>query len=660
MVTSCPDDGDVADRTFRPRRAARGTGQGVLTQARLTPVAGNVVQRCGATPCLACSQDDDRSIMRRRATGSAEPSSLPPVVREALPSSGLPLEPSVRSYFEPRFGRDFSTVRVHTDERAARAADAIDASAFTVGSSIWFGRGMYQPAAASGQRLLAHELAHTIQQHGRTAAQRSLRLGAASDPAEAAADRVADAVLAGNPVPQTGSGGLVIRRAPKVSPVPNDPSQRSVEMDDGSRYRVRRIIDPQPHRTTTSGEEPGPSFTPKIDNDKVWLQVDWCTPGGKGDYHPQVQIGANVPAAAEAVLGQIRKSILDGSKSPDEVLREARLKLFASVNITQSGRFTAGLTGGPTVQPATGKVTGGQLEETLHIGNVELSAQETVSEPPGGAGRKGPDITVGVGIRIPLDPPRKVTCQRIVVTPRIIYECEKIVPAHDEPRKIPVTHRQTHYFYFEYAKPEFARRGRTATLDAQGKAALRQALDAGYRVDNIRGYASPEGPEPKGPVDPVTGFHGNAPLSDARAVAADKWIRGICPAPSALSMRPGCFAEGYRRSGGGELYGKGPEGAELKGRELAQSSVQAFETEPAEEPRRTRDVMEELGKGKTPQRQVDTVWPLLRRAEIDVSKQATETRTETVPESAVHMEECPAEVIRAVADDFDRQPAATK
>src|SRR5215472_17918559 len=102
------------------------------------PAADGVLQRCGRAPCAACSQDDDVPLMRQQARGPGGPSSLPSIVREVLPASGRPLEPAVQAFFEPRFGHDFSAVRVRSDEQAARAADAIDASAFTVGNSIWF------------------------------------------------------------------------------------------------------------------------------------------------------------------------------------------------------------------------------------------------------------------------------------------------------------------------------------------------------------------------------------------------------------------------------------------------------------------------------------------------------------------------------------------
>jgi len=88
----------------------------------------------------------------------------PPSVTAVLGARGEPLEPSLRAYFEPRFGRDFSQVRLHTDGAAAHAARSIQARAFASGGDIVFAAGEYAPATAQGQRLLAHELAHVVQQ----------------------------------------------------------------------------------------------------------------------------------------------------------------------------------------------------------------------------------------------------------------------------------------------------------------------------------------------------------------------------------------------------------------------------------------------------------------------------------------------------------------
>jgi len=83
----------------------------------------------------------------------------------AMNGGGRPLPSTTRAFLEPRFGADFSQVRVHTDSRAAGTANSIQARAFTVGSNIAFGAGQYAPESGEGRRLLAHELTHVIQQN---------------------------------------------------------------------------------------------------------------------------------------------------------------------------------------------------------------------------------------------------------------------------------------------------------------------------------------------------------------------------------------------------------------------------------------------------------------------------------------------------------------
>jgi hypothetical protein len=94
-----------------------------------------------------------------------EAGSFLPFVNKVLSSSdGKPLDESTCSFIEPRFGHDFSRVRIHTDERAATSARAVNARAYTVGNNIVFGTGQYVPQTYEGNRLLAHELTHSIQQ----------------------------------------------------------------------------------------------------------------------------------------------------------------------------------------------------------------------------------------------------------------------------------------------------------------------------------------------------------------------------------------------------------------------------------------------------------------------------------------------------------------
>ena len=100
---------------------------------------------------------------------------VPPIVGDVLRSAGQPLNQSTRVLMEDRFGHDFSKVRVHSDPLAAHSASAVSARAYTVGSQIVFGAGRYDHSSTRGQHLLAHELAHVVQQNGKapTALQRA-------------------------------------------------------------------------------------------------------------------------------------------------------------------------------------------------------------------------------------------------------------------------------------------------------------------------------------------------------------------------------------------------------------------------------------------------------------------------------------------------------
>jgi hypothetical protein len=126
--------------------------------------------KCGGS-CLDCqNQEDTHKHLQAKhvqANGSTK-MSAPPIVQEVLGSSGQSLDSGSRAFMESRFGQDFSEVRVHTDAQAAQAAQAVQARAYTVGRDIVFGPGEYAPGTTEGQRLLAHELTHVMQQTGST------------------------------------------------------------------------------------------------------------------------------------------------------------------------------------------------------------------------------------------------------------------------------------------------------------------------------------------------------------------------------------------------------------------------------------------------------------------------------------------------------------
>src|SRR5689334_21018292 len=143
-----------------------------------------------------------RLLLQRQAAGPTHASGAPPIVHDVLQSPGNPLASSTRTFMEPRFGHDFSGVRVHTDARAAESARAVGALAYTVGQDIVFGAGQYAPSTSAGQRLVAHELTHVAQQSSGPPSLQPLTLGPTNSRAEQEAGRIADSIALGHPIPK--------------------------------------------------------------------------------------------------------------------------------------------------------------------------------------------------------------------------------------------------------------------------------------------------------------------------------------------------------------------------------------------------------------------------------------------------------------------------
>lgn len=112
--------------------------------------------------CKAC-EDEEKAVQRKPvSTGNSVPSQSPAHVVNAMGSGGQALDKETRNFFEPRLGRDFGNVRIHTGT-AAQSARAINAHAYTAGNDIVFGKDEYQPETYKGKKLLAHELTHVLQ-----------------------------------------------------------------------------------------------------------------------------------------------------------------------------------------------------------------------------------------------------------------------------------------------------------------------------------------------------------------------------------------------------------------------------------------------------------------------------------------------------------------
>jgi Domain of unknown function (DUF4157) len=138
--------------------------------------------------CTDCEEEEQQQqqIQRREAGGDAGAAATTATTADSRQEAvdavrgGQPLPREERAFFEPRFGADFSGVRVHTDRTADTAARSVSALAYTRGSDIVFRQGQYQPGTSSGRTLLAHELTHVLQQGAASQAGGAVQDGASS------------------------------------------------------------------------------------------------------------------------------------------------------------------------------------------------------------------------------------------------------------------------------------------------------------------------------------------------------------------------------------------------------------------------------------------------------------------------------------------------
>ncbi|MGL4611889.1 MAG: eCIS core domain-containing protein [Trueperaceae bacterium] len=142
-----------------------------LSPARITNVMLQRKCACGGTlgltgECENCrkKRETREQSLQRAAVDSSPVGDVPPIVHDVLQSPGQPLDKETRAFMEPRFGHDFSQVRIHADAKAAESARAVKARAYTAGHHIAFAGREYQPTTRLGQQLLAHELTHVVQQ----------------------------------------------------------------------------------------------------------------------------------------------------------------------------------------------------------------------------------------------------------------------------------------------------------------------------------------------------------------------------------------------------------------------------------------------------------------------------------------------------------------
>ena len=182
-------------------------------------VPGGLLQRkcagCGnhtvaGGGCAECEKK--KSVLHRKAATNEDVNEIPDSVHQVLRSTGQPLDTATRAYMEPRFGHDFSGVRVHADAHAAESARAVHAHAYTVGRDVVFGAGQFAPRTSAGRELLAHELTHVVQQGGQDHHGSVRGIASESSSPEQNADSMAAAITSGGTANAVAAAAGVIHR----------------------------------------------------------------------------------------------------------------------------------------------------------------------------------------------------------------------------------------------------------------------------------------------------------------------------------------------------------------------------------------------------------------------------------------------------------------
>jgi Domain of unknown function (DUF4157) len=320
---------------------------------------------CGSTPqadgrCPDCEakRRQDEARVQRSALGPAPASAAPPAVDRVLATSGAPLPATTRHTFESRLGHDFSGVRVHTDSAAGESAKAVNALAYAVGDHVVFAPGQYRPETPAGAQLLAHELAHTVQQRG---LQRySAGVAIASGPEEVRLEHEADhfaRVISGNAdiAPVRPASAPVLSKAPHNwtpitpgSPLLSDATDQEI-LGTSIAFKMLR-----PFQVPNEKGPAGARYVTQAQTQGVGLEAKIGFAGNQADPQPFAALWQS-----RALTADLRDSWLQ---------KVGWTSANAGANWHQAGGEDPGTTGFPRVNPRAG----GRSCDMDHIVELQL------------------------------------------------------------------------------------------------------------------------------------------------------------------------------------------------------------------------------------------------------------------------------------------------
>ena len=541
----------------------------------------------GSCDCGMDSQAAPPTLRReysgQEPAGGDRPTGVPPIVRRVLSSYGVGLEPSVRLDFEARLGEDLSRVRVHTDSEAAASAHAVGANAYAVGPHLVFGDGCFAPATAAGQKLLAHELGHFVQERsvGQPASDR-LEIGSVHDQAEADADRIAGHALnrssASGPLDHTGrsSGSSHILRRQVASPQRLQDPPRTATIDahgephDRAQVSITRTLVACPcHRVADVAEQV--YYNPDLDN--LAIVYRRCTGRSTLDTFGRLQSNARAfmqgtPPQGTAQIG-IDLNVLDkGGTGGQRYILAAVGSNASGTPIGLGGRGVVVFQGGQwrlaleaqflrrlQSDPRTGTQNDLQAAVGAQFGHFLVRIQGIDLLSPTARGGQGSfcytvgsssaicfDLTIGASggvqstvifrgtfdIGPHVRPEECWTC--LCPGPVPHYACTHIALAYKEPHPEERHALGMYRFYYAWSQPHTQSESRELQAQSIGDmAALASEVTNGAQVVSITGRASPEGGEPDPhPLAMRPGqWRGNQVLSQQRADDMKARVRGL-------------------------------------------------------------------------------------------------------------------------------------
>lgn len=156
------EDFEFRESLKTPEEKARDNQRLVDTVTSRLPIPSLKSQ--GEVPAAEKEKKEETPVQRKEANNTESQNFNSHHVQEAIQSTGNPLDSTTRNFMEQRFGYDFSQVRIHTDNYASASARSVNAVAYTTGQNIVFSDGQYSPQTGTGQKILAHELTHVVQQ----------------------------------------------------------------------------------------------------------------------------------------------------------------------------------------------------------------------------------------------------------------------------------------------------------------------------------------------------------------------------------------------------------------------------------------------------------------------------------------------------------------